>query len=144
MNMAYTYQHPRPALTVDAVLFRNDMPKTEILLIRRKNPPFKGQWALPGGFVDMDETLEQAIAREMEEETGIKDVEFKQFHAFSEPGRDPRGHTISVVFSGILTSTQEAKAGDDADDAKWYPVDKLPGLAFDHNKIINKAINALW
>ena len=138
--MSFTYQHPRPALTVDALVFRQNGPTTEILLIQRKNPPFKGKWALPGGFVDMDETLEQAIARELEEETGITNLDLKQFHAFSQPGRDPRGHTISVVFSGILEDEQEAKAGDDAENAAWFETGQLPALAFDHTLVVERAL----
>ena len=96
--MAYTYKYPRPALTVDAAVFRKTGTGFEILLIQRNNPPFEGGWALPGGFVDMDETLEDAIIRELQEETSLTDVTLKQLHAFSTPGRDPRGHTISVIF----------------------------------------------
>ena len=138
--MAYTYKYPRPALTVDTVVFRKKEEKTEVLLIQRKNPPFQGSWALPGGFVDMDETLESAVARELLEETGIKNIDLKQMHAFSTPGRDPRGHTISVVFWGFLKDDQQAKGGDDAQDAAWFSIDKLPKLAFDHQDIVEMAI----
>jgi 8-oxo-dGTP diphosphatase len=139
--LAYTYKYPRPALTVDAAVFRERKGLLKILLIQRDKPPFEGKWALPGGFVDMDETLEEAIARELEEETSLKNLELKQLHAFSAPGRDPRGHTISVVFMGILTSGQQVKAGDDARNAKWFAIDQLPDLAFDHDDIVNLAIN---
>jgi 8-oxo-dGTP diphosphatase len=138
--MAYTYKYPRPALTVDAVVFRKKEEKTEVLLIRRKNPPFQGDWALPGGFVDMDETLERAVARELFEETGLKDIRLRQLHAFSTPGRDPRGHTISVVFWGFLEDDQQAKGGDDAQDAAWFDIDELPKLAFDHKDVVEMAL----
>lgn len=136
----YTYKYPRPALTVDIIVIRETNQKKEILLIQRLNLPFKDQWALPGGFVDMDETLEQAAVRELEEETGLTDISLKQFKAYSEPGRDPRGHTISVVFTGLLTVDSRVKAGDDAKSASWFNVDNLPLLAFDHSQIIGEAL----
>lgn len=136
----YTYKYPRPALTVDMMVTRSVSSGTEILLIQRLNPPLKDQWALPGGFVDMDETLEQAAARELEEETGLADVVLKQFKAFSTPGRDPRGHTISVVFTGLVTQDAIAKAGDDAKNVCWFNIKKLPSLAFDHAEIIKEAL----
>ena len=130
-------------LTVDAAVFRQREGKTEILLIRRDRPPFEGQWALPGGFVDMDETLEEAVARELEEETNITGVELKQLHAFSTLGRDPRGRTISVVFWGVLKDGQKATAGDDAREANWFDINDLPGLAFDHREVVEMAVRAL-
>jgi len=140
-KMAYSYKYPRPALTVDAVVFRNESGKTELLLIQRKNPPYKEEWALPGGFVDMDETLETAVNRELLEETGLNNILLKQMHAFSTPGRDPRGHTISVVFMGILKDGQTVKAGDDAQNAEWFNINKLPKLAFDHKDVVDMAIS---
>ena len=136
----YTYKYPRPALTVDIIITRNVSSGIEILLIQRLNPPFKDHWALPGGFVDMYETLEQAAARELVEETGLTSINIKQFRAYSEPGRDPRGHTISVVFTGSLTDYSIVKAGDDAKSANWFNIDNLPSLAFDHNEIISEAL----
>lgn len=141
--MSYTYQYPRPALTVDAVIFRKKELEWEILLIQRKNPPFKNGWALPGGFVDMDETLEHAIERELQEETALINIDLEQLHAFSKPGRDPRGHTITIVFWGILNHKQEAKAGDDAGKVEWFNFDNLPQLAFDHDEVIKNAIQKL-
>jgi len=137
---SYTYKYPRPALTVDIIVIRKTNNKKEILLIQRLNSPFKDQWAFPGGFVDMDETLEDAAARELEEETGLSKINLNQFKAYSEPGRDPRGHTISVVFTGSLTDISKVKAGDDAKSANWFNIDNLPLLAFDHNKIIGEAL----
>jgi len=141
--LAYTYKYPRPALTVDAAVFRKKKGSFEILLIQRDGPPFEGKWALPGGFVDMDETLEEAIARELEEETSLRNLDLKQLHAFSTPGRDPRGHTISVVFWGTLAQEQQVKAGDDARNAKWFDAGQLPDLAFDHDEIVKLAFKNL-
>lgn len=139
--LKYSYKYPRPALTVDAVVFRKEASKTEVLLIQRKNTPFQESWALPGGFVDMDETLETAVHRELFEETGLKKILLTQMHAFSTLGRDPRGHTISVVFWGILENEQKPKAGDDAQSAKWFDLNKLPKLAFDHAEVVEMAIS---
>jgi 8-oxo-dGTP diphosphatase len=140
--MSFTYAYPRPALTVDALIFSKG--KSKVLLIQRRNPPFKDQWALPGGFVGMKETLEEAVERELFEETGLNDLRLEQFHAFSAPDRDPRHRTISVVFAGYANpEVSRPRAGDDAGDVQWFDVDKLPQLAFDHGKIIKMAINAL-
>jgi len=141
--MTYTYKYPRPSLTVDATVFRRKKGNYELLLIQRKFPPFQGDWALPGGFVDMDETLEEAVVRELEEETALKNIELKQLHAFSALDRDPRGRTISVIFWGILEDGQNVVAGDDASDAKWFKIDNLPLLAFDHNEVIKMATKVL-
>lgn len=141
--MSYSYQYPRQALTVDAVVFRKPGKHTEVLLIQRKNPPFQGGWALPGGFVDMDETLETAVDRELNEETGLQNIELTQMHAFSTLGRDPRGPTISVVFMGILDSDQQVIAGDDASKAAWFSINNLPSLGFDHDEVIEMAVSKL-
>lgn len=139
--MPYTYTYPRPAVTVDIVVFRSNL--TEVLLIRRLNPPFENTWAIPGGFVDMNETLEQAAARELEEETDLKEILLRQFHAFSEPNRDPRHRTISIAFYGFVENDQgDAIAGSDAKDARWFKTNELPSLAFDHDKILAKASEA--
>ncbi len=135
--MSYTYEYPRPAVTVDCVLLRENGEQVEVLLIQRKNEPFKGQWALPGGFIDEKETLEEAVARELKEETGITNIELFQFRAYSEPDRDPRGRTISMVYIGALNDEEETlHAGDDAKNAQWHSLNKLQNLAFDHEKII--------
>jgi 8-oxo-dGTP diphosphatase len=137
----YCYEHPRPSVTVDIVLFYCAAGDSkEILLIKRGHEPFKGQWALPGGFVDKDESLERAALRELEEETGIRRVRLEQFGAFGDPGRDPRGHTVSVGFTAFLKKCPQAKADDDAEDARWHSVTKLPPLAFDHKKLIRAAL----
>ena len=121
--MPYTYKFPRPAVTVDIILFKKTN-ITEALLIQRKNEPFKNSWAFPGGFVDKNEPLENAAKRELREETSIKNIELKQFQCFGDPGRDPRGHTVSIVFYGWVKSDVNALAGDDAADAKWFPIDQ--------------------
>lgn len=139
--MRYSYQYPRLALTVDAVVFKTTGSKKFILLIQRKNEPFQGKWALPGGFVDMDETLETAVQRELEEETGLKNIELKQLHAFSELGRDPRGRTVSVVFWGIVKNETIPVSGDDAVDARWFDKEQLPELAFDHDEVVRMALS---
>ena len=142
--MSFTYNYPRPMVTVDAVVFQKNGTNTEVLLIRRGHYPFEGMWALPGGFVDMEETLEEAIIRELEEETGLKGVELKQLHAYSEIHRDPRGRNISIIFWGITNHNKtNVEGGDDASDARWFAIDQLPGLAFDHSKAIEMAIKKL-
>jgi 8-oxo-dGTP diphosphatase len=138
--MAVTYSYPRPALTVDSVVFKQKTNQAEVLLIQRDKPPFEGMWALPGGFVEMDETLEEAALRELEEETGITEVSLIQLHTFGAPDRDPRHRTVSVVFWGWLESNQKAVAGDDARSLRWFDINKLPELAFDHKMILQMAI----
>ncbi len=134
--MPYTYKYPRPAVTVDAVVFRKGVTGDEVLLIRRGHPPFEGKWALPGGFVDMDETLEEAVKRELKEETGLELNNLRQVKAYSAVDRDPRHRTISIAFTGWAGNSQNAVAGDDASQAAWFPVNNLPPLAFDHDEII--------
>lgn len=141
--MSYTYKYPRPALTVDAMVFRKNAEGWQILLIKRKNEPFKDKWALPGGFTDMDETLEEAVSRELKEETGLDNIPLKQYRAFSEPDRDPRGRTVSVVFYAFVEGENEVKGDDDATEAQWHNLNQLPKLAFDHQQIIRKAIDDL-
>ncbi len=128
-------------VTVDVVVFKSMDTSAEILLIQRKNEPFKNQWALPGGFVDQEEDLEIAALRELKEETGIKIVSCEQLYTFGKPGRDPRGRTISITFVGFTDNAALPKAADDAKDARWFTIKKLPELAFDHSKIIALAIS---
>jgi 8-oxo-dGTP diphosphatase len=132
----YTYDYPRPAVTVDvAVVTRQARP--QVLLIRRKHPPFAGMWALPGGFVEMAESLEAAARRELFEETGIKGLKLEQVHTFGDPGRDPRGRTISVVYLARVKLAQvKPRAGDDAAQTAWHSLHRLPVLAFDHEQIL--------
>jgi len=138
--MKYCYEYPRPAVTVDAAILVKQNINWFILLIERKHDPFKGSYALPGGFVDEDETLETAIARELQEETNLKLDNLQQFRAYSQPHRDPRGRTISVIFTSMLDAFPAAVAGDDAAAVQWFPLDQLPELAFDHSEIVNDII----
>ncbi len=133
---AYTYDYPRPMVTVDAVILSLREGKRHVLLIRRARPPFLGAWALPGGFVEIDEPLEEAVARELAEETGLTGLELRQLHTFGDPGRDPRGRSISVAYWGEAPPDATVAGGDDAAEAGWFPLDALPALAFDHDKIV--------
>lgn len=141
----YVYEWPRPMVTVDAVVFRFAGGKVEMLLIQRGNEPYKGKWALPGGFVDMDEELEGAVIRELVEETGLTGVALEQMHTFGRCGRDPRGRQISVAFFGIApVNTKKVKGGDDAEKAKWFDIENLPQeMAFDHDEVIKFGIRTL-
>jgi 8-oxo-dGTP diphosphatase len=141
----YVYDWPRPMVTVDAVVFTKTDDKTKVLLINRGKEPFKGKWALPGGFIDMDEELEDAVVRELEEETGLTGVRLEQMRTFGTVGRDPRGRQITIVFMGIVTEEQtKIKAGDDAAQAQWFDIEKLPDdMAFDHNEVVRFAIKKL-
>ena len=130
-------------VTVDAVVFSGDGDDRRIALIRRRNEPFAGCWALPGGFVDMDESLETAAARELAEETGLRNVAMGQLHAFGEPARDPRGRNICVAYTGALSEPVPLRAADDASEAAWFSVTALPPLAFDHDKIIAMALETV-
>lgn len=141
----YTYKYPRPGMTVDACIVAKQQP-AKVLLIQRKKSPCKDQWALPGGFVDEDEPLDKAAARELQEETSVnpKDVLLTQVGAFGDPGRDPRGWCVSVAYAALVPSTElGVKAADDATEAEWYDVTKLPPLAFDHKLIVRTAFQHL-
>lgn len=139
-----TGEYPRPMVTVDVVIFTLRENDLQVLLIRRRNPPFAGMWAIPGGFVDIDESLEAAAARELEEETGVRDVYLEQFHTFGDPGRDPRGRTITVAYLALVRADRvQPRAGDDAAEARWWPVRALPPLAFDHDRILARALEHL-
>lgn len=140
----YTYKYPRPALTVDAVVFSHEKNGLEVLLIQRKHEPWKGMWALPGGFMEMEETSVQAAKRELEEETGLKNVELNQLHVFDAVDRDPRERVISIAHYGVIDKSKHpAKGGDDASDAKWFGVKNLPKLAADHGVIIEMALQKI-
>lgn len=127
--------HLAPALTVDAVLLKAD----GVLLVRRGREPFKGEWALPGGFVEVGERMEDAVRRELVEETGLKGDIVDLLGVYSDPKRDPRGHTVTVVYLLKVSGIVDVRAGDDAAEAKWFPLDKLPDLAFDHARILDDA-----
>ncbi len=163
--MPFTYEYPRPAVTVDVVLFSARGPELCVLLIRRGHAPFKGSWALPGGFVDESESLEHAVLRELREETGVSGVRVEQLGAWGDPGRDPRGHTVSVAFWAFLHTPPRAVASDDAAEVQWMPLASLDlrtdapapsrgaksrrsprglaSLAFDHERIIVAARDCL-
>lgn len=133
----FRYAYPRPALTVDVVLATRGV-KPKVLLIRRKADPFAGTWALPGGFVDEGERLIDAARRELTEETGATAEDLEQLYTAGDPGRDPRGWTVSVVFLGRVRRAK-ATAGDDAAAVGWFPLDDLPPTAFDHAMILDRA-----
>ncbi len=141
---SYSYPYPRPMVTVDAVIFRQTPKRLELLVIRRKNPPFAGMLAFPGGFVDMDEDLKDAAGRELFEETGLNGVTLHQIGAFGKPGRDPRGRNICVAFAGVLGDlSRVVKGGDDAAEALWISARRAPQLGFDHNDILRSALRWL-
>ena len=142
--MTYAYQHPRAALTVDCVVFGFDEGDLKILLIQRDLEPFAGAWALPGGFVRMDESLEEAARRELEEETGVVKVFLEQLYTFAEPDRDPRERVVTVAYYALVKlSSHRVKAATDARNAAWFAVCDLPRLAFDHEAIIETALQRL-
>ena len=135
----FTYDYPRPALTVDVVLATREA-RPRVLLIRRKHDPFAGRWALPGGFVDDGERLSDAARRELREETGLTVVDLEQLYTAGDPGRDPRGWTVSVVYLARAAAGElNPIAADDADAVGWFPLDELPALAFDHGMILARA-----
>ena len=143
----YTYEYPRPAVTVDVVIVTREE-KPRVLLIRRKHEPFAGSWAIPGGFVDIDEPLDEAARRELFEETGVRipptsrppgarGARLVQLHTFGDPERDPRGRTVSVVYLAVVDANKlEPRAGDDAAEVGWFSLARPPKLAFDHKDIL--------
>jgi len=139
--MSFTYQYPRPAVTADIVLIDKNGGDTSFLLIQRKNPPFQNQWAFPGGFMEMDETLIETAHRELFEETGVKNIELTQFKTYDAIDRDPRHRTISTVFVGYCNKNNFVSAGDDALNAKWFSINEIPPLAFDHALILKDILS---
>lgn len=134
----------RPSVTVDVVILTMRKRRLEALLVKRKHWPFEGLWAIPGGFVNPDESLEAAARRELEEETSVSDVYLEQLYTFGDPGRDPRTRVITVVYYALIRAeTLNVKAGDDAADASWFPVYDLPELAFDHQRILTYTMQRL-
>jgi len=140
MEFQYCYKYPRAAITVDAIVVARNFSQDMILLILRKFEPFEGKWALPGGFIGIEETLLDACRRELWEETGLQNVDLQQFYTFDTIGRDPRHRTISTVFYGRMQEPLPATGGDDALKACWFPIISLPEMAFDHADIIRKFV----
>lgn len=136
----YTYKYPRPAVTVDAVVFCRRSDSNKVLLIQRKHAPYKDYWAFPGGFINIDETAEDAVCRELNEETCLRLNKFIQLGAYSRVDRDPRGRVISIVFCAIVDEELPICGADDAADAQWFDLNSLPSLAFDHNVILTDAL----
>ena len=130
----------QPAVTTDVVLIDKGSDPPEVLLVKRAHPPFAGCWALPGGFLEIDEGLMAGAARELAEETGLRGIELQQLGAFGKPDRDPRGRTISIAYFGVMSRRAAPTAGSDASAACWHRIDQLPALAFDHAEIINVAL----
>ena len=143
-NTPHSYQYPRAALTVDCVVFGFDGGELKVLLIQRALEPFKGKWALPGGFVRVDETIDDAARRELAEETGLQRVFLEQLYTFGDTGRDPRERVVSVAYYALVKlSDHRAKAATDAAHAEWFLISKVPKLAFDHGKILAVALERL-
>ncbi|MDM8146350.1 NUDIX hydrolase [Bacteroides eggerthii] len=137
--MSYTYKYPRPAVTTDCVVFtKEEEPK--VLLIQRGNEPYKGCWAFPGGFMNMEETAEECAVRELKEETGLTVTRIQQIGAYSKVDRDPRGRTVSIAYLAIVDAPTAVSGMDDAAKAAWFPLSSLPDLAFDHQDIMADAI----
>ncbi len=136
--------YPRPSVTTDVIIFTLCDQALQVLLVRRKSAPYQGRWAIPGGFVHIDESLDEAALRELEEETGMRSVYLEQLYTFGDPGRDPRGRVITVAYYALMRAPAVApRGGDDAADARWWPVDALPELAFDHGRILDYALTRL-
>lgn len=138
----YCYKYPHPAVTTDCVIFGFDGSELQVLLIERGIEPFKGKWAFPGGFLNMDETAREGALRELKEETGLENAYIEQFNTYSDPGRDPRERVITIAHYALVR-IQEVKGGDDATKAQWFPIDEVPQLAFDHDKILRDAMRKL-
>jgi 8-oxo-dGTP diphosphatase len=142
--MSYTYRYARPALTVDIVVFALDANGLQVMLIQRNGKPFEGDWAIPGGFVEVDETLDAAAARELEEETGLRDIFLEQLYTFSDVNRDPRERVVTVAYYALVNlAGHSVRAASDARNAAWFSVNELPKLAFDHDKILRVALKRL-
>jgi 8-oxo-dGTP diphosphatase len=137
MDASYCYHYPHPAVTTDIVVFAIREQELRLLLIRRRDEPYRGMWALPGGFLEIDEEIETCAKRELEEETGLCYLYLEQLYTFGRPDRDPRERVISVAYFALVSpDTPEPRAGDDARELAWFPLSELPPLAFDHREII--------
>lgn len=138
----YCYKYPHPAVTTDCVIFGFDGMKLNVLLIERGVEPYKGRWAFPGGFLNMDESADEGACRELKEETNLSAAYVEQFGTFSDPNRDPRERVITIAYFALV-KLQDVKGGDDAAKAQWFPMDQIPQLAFDHDRILRKAMDCL-
>ena len=138
----FCYKYPHPSVTADCVIFGFDGVSIKVLLIQRGIEPFKDKWAFPGGFMKIDETAEECAKRELEEETGLKNASVEQFHTFSDVNRDPRERVITVAHYALV-KLSDVKGGDDAASARWFAMDEVPSLAFDHDRILRMAVNRL-
>lgn len=142
--MSHRYEYPRAALTVDCVVFGMDDEGLKVMLIERDLPPFEGEWALPGGFVRVDETIDEAARRELEEETGLSKVFLEQLYTFGAVDRDPRERVVSVAYYALVNlADHRVQAASDAREAAWFSVDDVPSLAFDHAEILDAALDRL-
>lgn len=137
--------YPHPAVTVDVVIFSLRTERLKVLLVQRGEEPFKGMWALPGGFVHIDEGLEEAALRELHEETGVQEAYLEQLYTYGEPERDPRGRVITVAYFALIPTDApvQVAASGDACDVRWVPIEDLPELAFDHDQIVAYALRRL-
>ena len=140
--MGYTYSFPRPAVTTDTVVFKSGPKCIEFLLIKRKKDPYRDFWALPGGFIEMEETPEDGALRELKEETGVNTQVLKEIGAFGDINRDPRGRTITIAYYTFMKNTErlDVRAMSDAGDVKWFSINDNPEMAFDHKEILDEAI----
>jgi len=137
-------KYERPSVTADIVIFTIQNNELKVLLVKRNVEPFRGKWAIPGGFVKMSESLEDAAKRELEEETGVKDVYLEQLYSFGDPGRDPRGRVITVAYIALINSENiKLRATTDVSEAKWFSIKKVPSLAFDHKRIFDYSLKRL-
>ncbi len=144
MKEKYCYEYPRPAVTTDCVIFAYDKKDLKVLLIERKFEPYKGKWAFPGGFLDMDEDIATGAQRELYEETSLKNIQLEQLYTFGDVDRDPRGRVISVVYFALISLDKHKPiAGDDAKKVQWFSVNNLPELAFDHQKVFDMALKRI-
>lgn len=141
-ELKYCYRYPHPAVTTDCVIFTFHDGQLKVLLVKRGIEPFKGCWALPGGFMRMDESAEECAKRELREETGYEASYIKQFHTFSAPGRDPRERVVTVAFYALVR-WKAVEGADDADEAEWISINRIPPLAFDHKDILKIALESL-
>ena len=142
MTNQYCYKYPHPAVTTDCVIFGFNGERLQVLLIERGIEPYKGRWAFPGGFLKMDESAEEGALRELKEETGLENAYIQQLHTFSDPNRDPRERVITIAYYALVR-IQGVKGGDDAASARWFPLDEIPPLAFDHDYILRMATQRL-